>query len=121
MFDGDSLTDLAFHDLPRLIAPGDLVVLNDTRVIRARLFAHKPTGGRVEALIERIVDRSTAWSQIRASHMPKIGSTLLFASTASATVIDRSDRLFLLRFEIDEQDLGSYRKTADSEGQRKPK
>ena len=77
--DRDSLTDLAFRDLPSLIAPSDLVVLNDTRVIRARLFGRKPTGGRIEGLIERIVARNEAWMQIRASHMPAIGSTVQFA------------------------------------------
>lgn len=97
--DGDTLEDLSFRDLPRLIAPGDLVVLNDTRVIRARLFGRKPTGGRVEALIERIVGRNEAWLQIRASHMPKIGSTVQFAD-ATATVVARDERLFRLRFDI---------------------
>jgi len=100
--DRDSLTDLAFRDLPSLIAPSDLVVLNDTRVIRARLFGRKPTGGRIEALIERIVARNEAWMQIRASHMPAIGSTVQFADGASATVVDRDDRLFRLRFDIQE-------------------
>ena len=99
---GDALADLHFRDLPELIAPGDLIVFNDTRVIRARLFGRKPTGGRVEALIERIVDRNEAWLQIKASHMPKIGSSIEFAVRASATVVARDERLFRLRFAIDE-------------------
>ena len=99
--DADSLTDLAFRDLPEFVEPGDLVVLNNTRVMRARLFGSKPTGGRVEALIERIVEPNTAWSQIRASHMPKIGSTVRFSDDTAAVVVDRNDRLFLLRFDID--------------------
>lgn len=98
--EADSLTDLAFRDLPQLVEPGDVVVLNDTRVMRARLFGRKPTGGRIEALIERIVEPNTAWSQIRASHIPKIGSTVRFGDTTAA-VVDRNDRLFLLRFDID--------------------
>ena len=96
----DAVEDLWFRDLPRLIAPGTLVVLNDTRVIRARLHGRKPTGGRVEALVERIVAPDEAWLQIRASHMPKIGGTVQFGDTA-ATVVDRADRLFRLRFDID--------------------
>ena len=99
---GDALADLHFRDLPELIAPGDLIVFNDTRVIRARLFGRKPTGGRVEALIERIVDRNEAWLQIKASHMPKIGSSIEFLGRASATVVARDERLFRLRFAIDE-------------------
>ncbi len=99
---GDALADLHFRALPELIAPGDLIVFNDTRVIRARLFGRKPTGGRVEALIERIVDRNEAWLQIKASHMPKIGSSIEFAGHASATVVARNERLYRLRFTIDE-------------------
>jgi len=99
--DGDAFEDLTFRDLPDLIAPGDLLVLNDTRVIRARLFGRKPTGGRVEALVERIATPNEAWLQIRASHMPKVGSTVRFADV-DATVVERDDRLFRLRFDIDE-------------------
>jgi len=99
---GDAFADRHFRDLPELMAPGDLIVLNDTRVIRARLIGRKPTGGRVEALIERIVDRNEAWLQIRASHMPKIGSSIGFAGRATATVVARDERLFRLRFDIDE-------------------
>ena len=99
---GDALSDLHFRALPELIAPGDLIVFNDTRVIRARLFGRKPTGGRVEALIERVVGRNEAWLQIRASHMPKIGSPIEFAERATATVIARDERLFHLRFAIEE-------------------
>src|SRR5437764_15055064 len=64
----DTLTDLQFRDLPQLISPADLIVLNDTRVIRARLIGRKRSGGRVEALVERIEGRNQAWLQIRASH-----------------------------------------------------
>jgi S-adenosylmethionine:tRNA ribosyltransferase-isomerase len=99
---GDAFADLHFRDLPELIAPGDLVVLNDTRVIRARLIGRKPTGGRVEALIERIVNPKEAWLQIKASHMPKIGSSIDFAGRATATVVARDERLFHLRFDIDQ-------------------
>jgi len=95
---GTRLDDLSFADLPAHIAPGDLVVFNDTRVIRARLVGAKPTGGRVEALIEEIVGDDRAWAQLRASHLPKPGGTVAFGG-ATATVLDRKGRLFLLEFD----------------------
>ncbi|HET9046415.1 MAG TPA: tRNA preQ1(34) S-adenosylmethionine ribosyltransferase-isomerase QueA [Casimicrobiaceae bacterium] len=99
--DRGTLSDLRFNDLPSLIAPGDLVVFNDTRVIRARLHGVKPTGGRVEALIERVIDARDAWAQLKASHMPRPGTTIAFGGDAVATVIARDERLFHLRFAID--------------------
>src|SRR5438045_8881531 len=67
---GDAFADLHFRNLPELIAPGDLIVFNDTRVIRARLYGRKPTGGRLEALIVRTADRHEARVPIKASHRP---------------------------------------------------
>jgi S-adenosylmethionine:tRNA ribosyltransferase-isomerase len=98
--DRSKFADLGFADLPSLVAPGDLVVFNDTRVIRARLHGVKPTGGRVEALVERVVGDDEAWAQLKASHMPKPGTTIAFGG-ATATVIARADRLFHLRFALD--------------------
>ena len=80
--------DLAFTDLPRLVAPGDLLVFNDTRVIKSRLIAAKPTGGRVELLLERLLGPHEALFQLRASHPPKTGSTLLLPGDARAEVVD---------------------------------
>ena len=71
--DGAKLADLSFIDLPRLIAAGDLLVFNDTRVIKSRLIAVKPTGGRVELLLERLHGPHEALFQVRASHAPKLG------------------------------------------------
>ena len=96
--DGAQLADLAFTDLPRLLRAGDLLIFNDTRVIKARLFAHKPTGGKVALLVERIVDDEEAWVQLRASRPPADGGTLLLAGGASATVVARDDRFWRLRF-----------------------
>jgi S-adenosylmethionine:tRNA ribosyltransferase-isomerase len=96
--DGARLADLAFADLPRLLRAGDLLVFNDTRVIKARLFAHKPTGGKVELLVERIVANDEAWVQMRASRPPGIGGTLQLPGNASATVLACDDRFWLLRF-----------------------
>ena len=68
--DGAQLTDLSFAELPRLVRAGDLLVFNDTRVIKARVLARKPTGGKVELLVERIVANDEASVQLRASHRP---------------------------------------------------
>jgi len=93
------LDDLTFADLPTLIAPGDLIVLNDTRVIRARVRGRKPTGGDVEMLVERVIGDDTAVVQMRASHLPRAGGVVLLPANARATVIRRDERFFELRFE----------------------
>jgi S-adenosylmethionine:tRNA ribosyltransferase-isomerase len=97
--DGMRRSDRVFSELPSLLTPGDLVVFNDTRVINARVFGQKATGGRVELLIERIVADREAWAQVRASHTPRAGSLLHFADGASARVIERDDRFHRLAFE----------------------
>jgi S-adenosylmethionine:tRNA ribosyltransferase-isomerase len=65
--DKQTLADRQFSDLPAFLNPGDLLVFNDTRVIRARLHGIKETGGRVEILIERVLSGTTALAQLRAS------------------------------------------------------
>ena len=102
--DAGRLDDLHVADLPALLAPGDLMVFNDTRVIRARLLGEKPTGGRVELLVERLLDASTVLAQLRASHPPAPGGTIAFGP-ATATVVERRDRFFLLRFDRDIEPL----------------
>ena len=67
---GESLADRMFADLPQLFAPGDLLVFNDTRVIKARLYGQKASGGRIELLIERVLGDHEALAHIRASHAP---------------------------------------------------
>ena len=96
--DGDSLVDRRFADLPSLLREGDLAVLNDTRVIRARAYGTKPSGGRVEMLIERIVGTDDAWVQLKASHLPKVGGIVDFGDGVSAEVAARDERFFRLRF-----------------------
>lgn len=100
--DGASLADRRFTDLTTLLAPGDLVVLNDTRVMNARVLARKPSGGRVELLVERLVGEKEAWTQVRASHAPREGATLELDGGGSARVLAREDRFFRLAFDIDE-------------------
>jgi S-adenosylmethionine:tRNA ribosyltransferase-isomerase len=97
-----ALDDLAFTDLPRLVSPGEVLVFNDTRVIKARLFGRKPSGGRVEVLVERILDETRALGLLRTSHSPKPGAQLVFADgETSATVRSRDGDLFELAFSAD--------------------
>jgi len=96
---GGALRDLAFRDLPSLLDPKDLLVFNDTRVIKARLRGRKDTGGEVEALVERVTGEATALAHVRASKSPKAGRRLLFAPGVSAEVMGRQGDLFELRFE----------------------
>ncbi len=85
-----------FSDLIDLIHPGDLLVFNNTKVIPARLFAKKETGGQVEILIERLVDEHQAWAHVRASKSPGSGVRLFLNETVFLTVESRDDSLFLL-------------------------
>ena len=97
--EGTKLVDRMFTDLPERVAPGDLLVFNDTRVIRSRLRARKQSGGRVELLLERIVSDDEAWMQLSASHPPKPGAVLALDGGARATVVERSGRFFRLRID----------------------
>ncbi|MEM9335502.1 MAG: tRNA preQ1(34) S-adenosylmethionine ribosyltransferase-isomerase QueA [Pseudomonadota bacterium] len=96
---GAALDDLNFHELPSLLEPGDRLVLNDTRVIRARLHGSKDTGGRIELLVERVTGVSTALAHIKASKSPKPGTRLHFANAATATVLGRDGALFEVEFD----------------------
>jgi S-adenosylmethionine:tRNA ribosyltransferase-isomerase len=88
-----------FTDLPTLLRPNDLLVFNDTKVIPARLFAHKLTGGKIEILIERILSDKTALAHVRSNKSLKIGTKLaLDATTCEVEVLERRDNLFLLQF-----------------------
>ena len=106
---GDRFEDLAFTALPDLLVAGDVLVFNDTRVIRSRLRARKPAphGGKVELLLERIVAPDEAWMQLRASHPPRPGARIELPGGATATVLERDGRFVRLRFAIDTP-LGNY-------------
>jgi len=97
---GKSLDDRQFRDLPALLNEGDLLVFNDTRVIRARLHGRKQTGGQVEILVERALPASEMLAQIRASKTPKPGMILELAGGCDATVIGREDDMFRLRLSV---------------------
>jgi len=96
----NSLVDRQFADLPQLLRAGDLLVFNDTRVIRARLYARKDTGGRAELLVERVQGECSALAHVRASKSPKPGTRLLFDDAVQATVDGREGDLFLLTFSV---------------------
>jgi len=98
---GDGVEDLGFANFPSLLRPGDLLVFNDTRVIKARLHGHKETGGKAEILVERIESERVALVHVRASKSPKPGSRLLIDGGAEAVVAGRDDDLFLLEFSAD--------------------
>ncbi|TDY01719.1 tRNA preQ1(34) S-adenosylmethionine ribosyltransferase-isomerase QueA [Thiohalophilus thiocyanatoxydans] len=91
------IADRQFVDLPELLQAGDLLVMNDTRVIPARLFGHKASGGQIEVLVERLLDDTDLLAHVRASKSPKAGTTLHLSDSVSATVLGREGELFRLR------------------------
>jgi S-adenosylmethionine:tRNA ribosyltransferase-isomerase len=99
-----ALEDRSFADLPGLLGPEDAVVLNDTRVIRARLAGRKRSGGRIEVFVERIVGRREALALIRASHPPAAGSELEVGAgddAVAAKVLGRAGDLYRVSFAQD--------------------
>jgi S-adenosylmethionine:tRNA ribosyltransferase-isomerase len=93
-----TLHDRWFSELPTLLRPDDLLVMNDTRVIKARLFGTKDSGGKVELLVERVLGEHDALAFIRASHAPKPGSRIRLADDVAVEVVARQDDLTQLRF-----------------------
>jgi S-adenosylmethionine:tRNA ribosyltransferase-isomerase len=94
--------DRVFSDLPQLLQPGDLLVFNDTRVIPARLFGRKSTGGRVEILIERLLGGSEARAQLGVSKSPKQGARIALDAGGEAEVLGRDGEFYRLRFHVPE-------------------
>jgi S-adenosylmethionine:tRNA ribosyltransferase-isomerase len=97
-------SDRRFAELPDLLREGDLLVVNDTRVVKARLRGTKASGGAVEALVERVDADGVVMAQVRASKSPKPGSTIRFADAFDAQVLGRGGAdgsLFRLRFPAD--------------------
>lgn len=92
------LHDRQFTDLLQLLRPKDLLVFNNTRVIKARLLGRKESGGKVEVLIERVTGAQTALAHIKASKSPKPGSRLILADAFTVTVPGRQGELFELAF-----------------------
>jgi S-adenosylmethionine:tRNA ribosyltransferase-isomerase len=101
---GSLPVDRTFRDLPSLLEPGDLLVFNDTRVIKARLIGEKPTGGAVEALVERVLPGHEVLAHVRASKSPRPGTRLRFENAFDVEVLGRGgsdNSLFHLRFPED--------------------
>jgi len=99
---GASLADRHFTQLPQLLAPGDLLVFNDTRVIKARLTGEKEaSGGRVEVLIERTLSEHEALARVRASKPPRTGSAMRLAGSIEVRVLAREGEFYRLGFPED--------------------
>lgn len=99
---GAALTHRQFADLPTLLRPDDLLVLNDTRVLKARLFGQKSSGGQVEVLVERVTGEHEVLAQVRASKSPKPGSRIVLAGELEVEVLGREGEFFCLRFLSDD-------------------
>ena len=91
--------DSLFSNLPSYLRAGDVMVFNDTQVIKARLFGKKNSGGKVEVMVERVLDDRHVLATIRASHAPKPDSRLILANTIPVTVLARKQEFYTLRFE----------------------
>ncbi|MGB0937965.1 MAG: tRNA preQ1(34) S-adenosylmethionine ribosyltransferase-isomerase QueA [Colwellia sp.] len=100
LLDGNSgeIQDKGFKDIIDELNQGDLLIFNNTRVIPARLFGQKSTGGKVEVLVERLLDQHSVLAHIRASKSPKVGAELLLEGKAEATMVARHGALFELKF-----------------------
>ena len=96
---GGHRVDRLFTALPTLVREHDVLIFNDTRVLKARLFGVKATGGKVEVLVERVLDAHHVLAQVRASHAPLPGGQLLLAGQLTATVLGREGEFFCLRFD----------------------
>lgn len=92
------LSHRQFPDLLDLVSPGDLMIFNDTRVIPARVFGQKETGGQVEVLVERVLDQQRVLAHTRASKSPKVGSDIILVDGTRLRVLARHDALFELQF-----------------------
>ncbi|MDH6167377.1 S-adenosylmethionine:tRNA ribosyltransferase-isomerase [Variovorax boronicumulans] len=102
---GDAPADRIFKDLPSLLRAGDLLVFNDTRVVKARLFGEKPTGGKLELLVERVLQGQEVVAHMKVSKKPPVGTTLEMVGGFRATLLGRwpeeDGALFRFAFESD--------------------
>ncbi len=97
--DTNHLHDQYFYELTELLKPNDLLVLNDTRVLPARLFGQKETSGKVEVLIERIINTQSAYAFIKASKAPKVGSLIWLSEHISLQIVARENELYLIQLQ----------------------
>ena len=100
---GPAPHDRVFHQLPSLLRSGDLLVFNDTRVVKARLFGEKPTGGKLELLVERVLQGAEVVAHMKVSKKPPVGTTLAMTGGFTATLLGRwpeeDGALFRFRFD----------------------
>lgn len=89
---------LVFGQIVDLLHPGDLVVFNNTRVIPARLLGHKTSGGRIEILVERVLDEHNVLAHVRANKAPKVGNRFILEGAVEVEMMGRQDALFELKF-----------------------
>lgn len=99
--DGGRMAHRHFVDLPEYLRPGDLMVFNDTRVIPARLFGRKDTGGQVEILVERVLAADRVLAHVRSSKSPKPGSQIVLDDGSPVRMLARHETLFELEFDED--------------------
>jgi S-adenosylmethionine:tRNA ribosyltransferase-isomerase len=99
--------DLHFTNVLELLAPKDLLVLNNTKVIPARMYGKKATGGKIEFLLERIVGPNVVWAQLKASKTPKVGTEIYFPENVKAVVQSRKEDFFILVFD-ETMDVASF-------------
>ena len=98
LVNGSTLQDSRFTEFADQLQAGDVMVFNDTRVIKARLFGEKDSGGKVEALVERVLNEHEVLAHVRASKSPKPGTRIIFAGRWQAEMVARADELFQLKF-----------------------
>ena len=103
--DGKTLHDRQFTDILDQLQAGDLLVMNNTRVLKARFFGVKDSGGKVEALVERVLDTRTVLAQVRASKSPGPGVKIRLADAFDVTVGERAGEFYTLHFDADVFDL----------------
>lgn len=101
----EPVQDCGIAHLPQLLQTGDLLVMNDTRVLHARLYGQKESGGQIEVLVERPLDRTDVLAQVRASKAPRPGSRLRLENAIDVEVIERVGEFYRLRFSGEAVDL----------------
>ena len=110
LIDGNPIIDTQFKQLPAFLKPNDLLVLNNTKVMPARLYAQKKTGGMAEIMIERLLPNNQALAMIKTNRCPKVGSQLMINNTIKAVVLAKESYLYTLQFD------GNIAKILDDNG-----
>jgi S-adenosylmethionine:tRNA ribosyltransferase-isomerase len=99
--DGDAFLDRSINDLPNLLRPNDVLVFNDTRVVPARVYGQKPSGGRVEILLERVIEGRRILAHVHASKALRSDAPISLPGGAHARFVTRADDLFELELDVE--------------------